>query len=422
MGVHPDDSAGFSDAVWRTAPAGRPSKNGRDWRDRPRLLLGAHAHDQQQAAFTAQLELAAELDLPVVIHCRDTHADLRDALRKWVPGAQKRRGSDAILGVLHAYSGDLAMAEKAFSWNMALSLGGPVTFRNARQLHALVAQLPLARLMLETDAPFLTPHPYRGGRNEPAYTALVAEAIADLQQVDLAVVATRRPPWPNACSKSCQNKAEPADRHPAGGEGNLSSPHAFLDLIGDDLHLVEAKMQAPHEVFAPLAGAVNLLLDSGGKRLRPATAMLVGKFYPQIDKTRLVSLAAAIETLHTATLVHDDVVNGSLLRRGHPTLNASWSQGATVLAGDFVFARAAYFAAETDNVRVMRIFAQTLMTICEGGAAPDVRFGELGSTQRCLLPTHLRQDRGPVRGGHRVGCRAGHCRRSANQRHAHLRP
>lgn len=125
-------------------------------------------------------------------------------------------------------------------------------------------------------------------------------------------------------------------------------------------------MQAPHEVFAPLAGAVNLLLDSGGKRLRPATAMLAGKFFPHIDKARLVSLAAAIETLHTATLVHDDVVDGALLRRGHPTLNASWSQGATVLAGDFVFARAAYFAAETDNVRVMRIFAQTLMTICEG--------------------------------------------------------
>jgi geranylgeranyl pyrophosphate synthase len=146
----------------------------------------------------------------------------------------------------------------------------------------------------------------------------------------------------------------------------LSSPHVFLDLINDDLQLVEAKMLAPHEVFAPLAGAVNLLLDSGGKRLRPATTMLVGRFYPQIDKARLISLAAAIETLHTATLVHDDVVDGSLLRRGHPTLNASWGQGATVLAGDFVFARAAYFAAETDNVRVMRIFAQTLMTICEG--------------------------------------------------------
>lgn len=145
-----------------------------------------------------------------------------------------------------------------------------------------------------------------------------------------------------------------------------SHPHAFLDLISEDLKLVEAKMQAPNEVFRPLAGAIDLLLKSGGKRLRPAIAMLVGKFFPNIDKERLVSLAAAIETLHTATLVHDDVVDGSLMRRGHPTLNATWSTGATVLAGDFVFARAAYFAAETDNVRVMRIFAQTLMTICEG--------------------------------------------------------
>jgi TatD DNase family protein len=149
------------------------------------------ARDRQRKALEVQLALAAELDLPVVIHCRDAHADLRDVLRKWVPGAQKARSESAILGVLHAYSGDLEMAYEAFDWAFVLSLGGPVTFRNARQLHGLVAQLPLKRLMLETDAPFLTPHPFRGQRNEPAYVPLVARSIADLLATDLEKVAAQ---------------------------------------------------------------------------------------------------------------------------------------------------------------------------------------------------------------------------------------
>lgn len=190
VGVHPNDAADFDDATLAELRrlAAHPKvvaigEIGLDyyWERVP--------HDQQQVAFAAQLALAADLDLPVVIHCRDAHADLRDALRKWVPGAQKQRRSNAILGVLHAYSGDLAMAEEAFGWNMALSLGGPVTFRNARQLHALVTHLPLERLMLETDAPFLTPHPHRGQRNEPAYTLLVAQAIAEIKQVEIAHLA-----------------------------------------------------------------------------------------------------------------------------------------------------------------------------------------------------------------------------------------
>ena len=139
-----------------------------------------------------------------------------------------------------------------------------------------------------------------------------------------------------------------------------------LDLVADDLKLVEAKMRATGEVFRPLSGAINVLLGAGGKRVRPALALLASKLYPSAERDKVVSLAAAIEMLHSATLVHDDVIDGSMLRRGNPTLNASWSQGATILAGDFIFARAAVFAADTDNVRVMRVFSQTLMTICEG--------------------------------------------------------
>lgn len=190
VGVHPNDTGAFAAATIAelTALAAHPKvvaigEIGLDyyWERVP--------HAQQWAAFEAQLELAARLDLPVVIHCRDAHNDLRDILRKWVTGAQKQRGNHAMLGVLHAYAGDLALAEEVFSWNMVLSFGGPLTFRNAKPLQALLAQLPLDRLMLETDAPYLTPHPHRGQRNEPAYIPLIAQGLADIQGVDIATIA-----------------------------------------------------------------------------------------------------------------------------------------------------------------------------------------------------------------------------------------
>lgn len=122
-----------------------------------------------------------------------------------------------------------------------------------------------------------------------------------------------------------------------------------------------------------LTEAVDHLLRSGGKRLRPALVILASKFAPPelagaADDTlgKAVSLAAGWELLHTATLVHDDLIDNALTRRGNPTLNASWPRGATVLAGDFLFARAAALSAETRNVEVMTIFADTLAVICNG--------------------------------------------------------
>ncbi|MGD8516176.1 MAG: polyprenyl synthetase family protein, partial [Anaerolineae bacterium] len=140
----------------------------------------------------------------------------------------------------------------------------------------------------------------------------------------------------------------------------------LLEPLAADLELVEQKMQEPvHPEYPQLAMVLQGLLDSGGKRLRPALALLAGRLYPA-EKEKLVSLAASVELLHTATLVHDDLIDGALVRRGNATLNARWSAGATVLAGDYLFARAASLAAETQSVRVMDIFSQTLMTICTG--------------------------------------------------------
>jgi geranylgeranyl pyrophosphate synthase len=140
----------------------------------------------------------------------------------------------------------------------------------------------------------------------------------------------------------------------------------LLEPLAADLERVERKMCEPvHPEYPQLTAVLQSLLGSGGKRLRPALALLAGGVY-RADADKLVSLAASVEMLHTATLVHDDLIDGALMRRGNPTVNASWSPGATVLTGDFLFARSASLAAETENVHVMTIFANTLMAICSG--------------------------------------------------------
>lgn len=114
-----------------------------------------------------------------------------------------------------------------------------------------------------------------------------------------------------------------------------------------------------------LTNALRLLLHSGGKRIRPGMVILIGRLL-RAPSNRLITMAAAIELLHTATLVHDDLIDGSLLRRGMPTLNSKWSAGATVLAGDFLFAKAAKLAADTESIEIVKLFANTLTTIVNG--------------------------------------------------------
>lgn len=141
--------------------------------------------DRQQAVFRAQLDLAAELGLPVIIHDREAHADVLRVVQAWAAEAAPGERQ----GVFHCFSGDEEMARRALDLGFFIGVDGPVTFKNARRLQALVAALPLDRLLLETDAPFLTPHPYRGKRNEPAYVRLVAEKVAELHGGSLAEVA-----------------------------------------------------------------------------------------------------------------------------------------------------------------------------------------------------------------------------------------
>jgi TatD DNase family protein len=144
--------------------------------------------DVQRRAFQAQLAWAAKLGKPVVIHDRDAHDEILEVLSDWAAG-QRHSPLAGRLGVLHTFSGDLSMAEQAIDLGFYLSISGPVTYKNARQLPDIVPALPIDRLLVETDCPFLAPHPYRGKRNEPAYVRLVAERIVELKGMSLDALA-----------------------------------------------------------------------------------------------------------------------------------------------------------------------------------------------------------------------------------------
>jgi TatD DNase family protein len=140
--------------------------------------------EAQRRAFRAQLAWAAKLGKPVIIHDRDAHEEVLATLSDWAAGLEGTPLAGR-LGVLHTFSGDLTMAERAIDLGFYISISGPVTYKNERRLPEIVRALPLDRLLVETDCPFLTPHPHRGRRNEPAYVRLVAERIAGLRDMDV---------------------------------------------------------------------------------------------------------------------------------------------------------------------------------------------------------------------------------------------
>ena len=141
---------------------------------------------------------------------------------------------------------------------------------------------------------------------------------------------------------------------------------AFLDPVQEGIRRVEKRMLGQADGLHPeLSAALRQLFDAGGKRIRVGITLLMGRLL-HADPSDLITLASGIELLHTATLVHDDLIDGALIRRGTPTLNASWSPAATVLTGDYIFARAAQLAAETDSVPIMTLFSETLAIIVNG--------------------------------------------------------
>ncbi len=182
VGIHPNSTADFDephlDQITTLAAHKRVVSIGEigldyHWDKSPKA--------QQFRAFEAQLALAARLELPVIIHNREASADTLAILTTWaqsLPESLKERA-----GVLHSYSGDLAMAEKALTLGFYFGFTGPITYKNADETRRIAAALPLDRLLVETDGPFLTPIPYRGQRNEPSYIPLIIERMAGVRQI-----------------------------------------------------------------------------------------------------------------------------------------------------------------------------------------------------------------------------------------------
>ena len=179
VGVHPNSSADFNDASVDTV---------RQLAAHPRVVaIGEIGLDYyrdkspksaQMAAFKAQLDLAAELALPVIIHNREAQDDVVATLDRWAATApDELRGR---LGVLHSFSASQGIAQRAVELGFYLGFTGPLTFKKADELREIASQTPLDRLLVETDAPFLAPVPYRGKRNEPAHVRYINARLAQL--------------------------------------------------------------------------------------------------------------------------------------------------------------------------------------------------------------------------------------------------
>lgn len=146
----------------------------------------------------------------------------------------------------------------------------------------------------------------------------------------------------------------------------MSAASTLFGAIQPELEQVEQVLAQVAAVEHPLLSSIlSEVLRAGGKRLRPALTLLVGKLN-RYDVDHLVKLAVATELLHTATLLHDDVVDQSPMRRGRPTLYLQAGNRAAVLVGDYMYAKSAYFATATDSLRVMQLFADTVMIMCQG--------------------------------------------------------
>ncbi len=182
VGIHPHDAVTLDDAVLAEL-----EKLAGDEKVVAIGEIGLDYHydhsprDIQRAAFIKQLELAKELSLPIVVHSREAEEDSIDILKEHYAGAGT--------GILHCFSGSLEMAREALEMGLYLAFGGVVTFKNAGGLLEVLKEIPLDRILLETDCPYLTPVPHRGKRNEPAYLRYVAEKIGEIKGISIEEIA-----------------------------------------------------------------------------------------------------------------------------------------------------------------------------------------------------------------------------------------
>ncbi len=179
QGIHPHEANSYNREVDATIRA-----NAKDSRILAVGEIGLDYHydradrSVQRSVFEQQLQAAVELDLPVVIHTREADADTRDILRNYSSALSRK-------GVIHSFTSTLALAEFCLAEGFMLGFNGITTFKTAENVRQVVAATPIEQLLLETDAPYLTPVPYRGRPNAPYYLPFVAETVAAIKQLDV---------------------------------------------------------------------------------------------------------------------------------------------------------------------------------------------------------------------------------------------
>ncbi|MFO1036741.1 MAG: TatD family hydrolase [Geminicoccaceae bacterium] len=182
VGVHPHEAGreGLDDPAPLLAAAAEPKivgigESGLDY------FYDYAPRDRQAVSFRTHIEAARSTGLPLIVHTRDADEDTMAIL-------EEEMGKGSFKGVVHCYSSSRRLAERAVALGFYLGIGGILTFRRSDELRATVADMPLANLILETDAPYLAPMPFRGKTNEPAYTVHTAKVLAEVKKVPLAEV------------------------------------------------------------------------------------------------------------------------------------------------------------------------------------------------------------------------------------------
>jgi TatD DNase family protein len=191
VGVHPNDATSWNQdtlgELERLAQSPRVVAFGEIGLDYYRDFAPAAL---QKEIFSAQLQLAASIGKPVVIHSRSSLTDVWQTLERWQQGlASDHSWLEHHPGVLHSYEGNAEIALRASEMGWMIGISGPVTYKNAKDRQSLVQSIPLKSILIETDSPYLPPHPFRGQRNEPGYVAKVAEKIAELRNLEISEVA-----------------------------------------------------------------------------------------------------------------------------------------------------------------------------------------------------------------------------------------
>lgn len=190
VGMHPHDAKDYNDEI---------EEKIRQWSNHPNVVaIGEMGLDYyynhspkevQREVFIRQMELAKEVGLPIIIHDRDAHGECLELVQTYGKGLQ---------GVFHCFSGSKEFAKEVLKVGFYVSFAGPVTYKNAKHVKEAAESIPLDRLLVETDSPYLTPEPYRGQRNEPMHVRQVAEEIARLRGMSVEEIALQT--TKNACT------------------------------------------------------------------------------------------------------------------------------------------------------------------------------------------------------------------------------